>query len=211
MAQLGRRGVSPLPLRYGDEHGAIMPHERLLAVASQLFCRDGIHATGIERVLQESGVSRMTLYNRFGSKEALVFEVLQREGAAWRAWFFDAVADAGPAADARLRSIVPVLRFWFSREEFYGCAFVNAVAEHSKGDPKLREAALAHQAEIVAYMTGLATDAGYANPSVVAKQIMLLIDGATVASLVSGDPAVIDMADLTLGAILTAAPKAQAS
>ena len=49
----------------------LAPDERILEVARELFCRDGIHATGIDRILTEAGASKMTLYSRFGSKEAL--------------------------------------------------------------------------------------------------------------------------------------------
>ncbi|MGI4943795.1 MAG: TetR/AcrR family transcriptional regulator, partial [Janthinobacterium lividum] len=64
--------------------GAAPPHERILAAARDLFCRDGIHSTGIDRILQEASASKMTLYSRFGSKEALVRLVLHQEGEAWR-------------------------------------------------------------------------------------------------------------------------------
>lgn len=60
----------------------LAPDERILEVARELFCRDGIHATGIDRILTEAGASKMTLYSRFGSKEALLREVLVREGQA---------------------------------------------------------------------------------------------------------------------------------
>jgi AcrR family transcriptional regulator len=47
------------------------PQERLVAVARKLFCREGIHATGMDRILAEASVSKMMLYSRFGSKDAL--------------------------------------------------------------------------------------------------------------------------------------------
>ena len=72
------------------------PHERILEVARELFCRDGIHATGIDRILAEANASKMTLYSRFGSKEALLREVLAREGEAQRALVFATIEAAGP-------------------------------------------------------------------------------------------------------------------
>src|SRR3978361_1773413 len=83
--------------------------ERILEVARELFCRDGIHATGIDRILAAAGASKMTLYTRFGSKEALLREVLLHEGAAWRAAFIKAVESKGETPIDRLHQVVPAL------------------------------------------------------------------------------------------------------
>lgn len=61
---------------------------RILEVARELFCRDGIHATGIDRILSEAGASKMTLYTRYGSKTGLLRAVLLQEGEEWRERFF---------------------------------------------------------------------------------------------------------------------------
>lgn len=180
------------------------PHERIVQVARDLFCRDGIHATGIDRILAEAGASKMTLYARFGSKEALVREVLTREGAEWRGAFFGLVEGAGPDPADRLRATVPALRTWFEGARFYGCPFMNAAAEHSKGggggEPWLREMTAQHHAAIIAFLAGLAEAAGYSEPRMVARQILLLLDGAIAALMVSGDESVLDAAARNLRA-----------
>ncbi len=185
------------------------PHERIVEVARDLFCRDGIHATGIDRILSEAGASKMTLYGRFGSKEALVREVLTREGAAWRETFFALVEGAGPDPAARLRATVPALRTWFEGERFYGCPFMNAAAEHTKGsgggEPWLRDMTAQHHAAITAFLAGLAEAAGHAEPRMLARQILLVLDGAIAALMVSGDESVLDVAARNLRAVLLAA------
>lgn len=182
------------------------PHERILLVARELFCRDGIHATGIDRILAEAGASKMTLYGRFGSKEALVREVLAQEGEAWRQAFFSAVEAAAPDDAGRLHQVVPALRTWFEGERFYGCAFMNAAAEHVKGsgggEPWLRELTAAHHASILTFLGGLAEAAGYGEPDLLARQVLLVIDGAIAAMMVSGDPGVLDVAGRNLRAVL---------
>lgn len=181
------------------------PHARLLGVARDMFCRDGIHATGIDRILAEAGVSKMTLYSRFGSKEALVREVLVQEGAEWRAHFFAAVTAGAPDARGRLGGIMAALAPWFGGDRFYGCAFMNAVAEHAKGEKWLRELAADHHRQIIAFLAKLAEEAGYAEPVMLARQILLVIDGAIAAYLVSGDPAVLDLTQRNLDAVLSGA------
>src|SRR3954471_8313621 len=129
----------------------LKPGDRLLATATRLFCRHGINATGIDKILAEAGVAKMTLYNQFGSKEGLVFAVLEREGEAWRAWFQTAVDQLGGTPRDKLVGIFDVLENWFKQEGFYGCAFINAVAEHNKEDPRIRTLAQAHKKKVLGH------------------------------------------------------------
>ena len=179
--------------------------ERIVDVARELFCRDGIHATGIDRILSGAGASKMTLYTRFGSKEALVREVLTREGAEWRAMFFTAIEQADGDPIHKLHQVVPALRLWFNGGRFYGCSFMNAAAEHSKGEPMLREMATQHHRHVLDFLEALAQDAGLGNPALVARQILLTIDGTIAALMVSGDPTVLDVAEHNLQSILAQA------
>jgi AcrR family transcriptional regulator len=181
------------------------PQSRILDVARVLFCRDGVHATGIDRILAEAGASKMTLYARYGSKDALLRAVLTEEGSDWRQFFFSRLDEAGPDPLTQLRAIVPALRDWFSGGKFYGCAFMNAVSEHRKDEVWLREMAAAHHRDILARLTRFATDAGISEPAIFARQLLLLIDGTIAALMVSGDATVLDIAQRNLDAILQAA------
>lgn len=176
-----------------------LPHHRILDVAREMFCRDGIHATGIDRILAEAGASKMTLYARFGSKQALVREVLLQEGAAWRALF-----EAGLTGPAPLTRIVAALEAIYDQRPFYGCAFMNAVAEHAKGEQWLRDMAFEHHRHILGTLCTHAVAAGFAEPALLARQLLLVLDGAIAALMVSGDCGVFAIADRNLRAILAA-------
>ena len=176
--------------------------ERILAAARELFCRDGIHATGIDRILAAAGASKMALYARFGSKDALVQEVLLREGAAWREAFFAELAQAGPDPMTQLLAVVPALGAWFDSGRFYGCSFMNAAAEHSKGEPHLRALAVEHHRLIRERLTAIAQAAGVPAPAKVARQIMLLLDGVIASLMVAGDPSVLEVAGDNLRGIV---------
>lgn len=182
--------------------GAVAPHERILAVARELFCRDGIHATGIDRILAQAGASKMTLYGRFGSKEGLVRIVLAEEGEAWRERFFSALEASAPTPAGRLEQAVAVLGPWLREGGFTGCAFINAAAEHTKGEPWIREIAAAHHALVLARLAGEARDAGARSPELLARQILLVLDGAMAAMMVGGDASVLDASGHTLRAVL---------
>ena len=182
-------------------------HDRIVDAARELFCRHGIHATGIDRILSVAGASKMALYGRFGSKEALIREVLTREGAGWRTSFFDVVGAAGDSPLARLRAVVPALGQWFGDGRFYGCAFMNAIAEHDKDESWLRAIAADHHGKVLTFLTALAAEAGFVEPDVLARQILLLIDGATAAMMVTNDDGVLAIAARNLDAILETAPR----
>ncbi len=187
------------------EQAALPPHERIVEVARELFCRDGIHATGIDRILTGAGASKMTLYSRFGSKEALVREVLRQEGEAVRAVLLGAIEASADTPAARLRHVIPALAVWFNDARFTGCAFMNAIAEHTKGEPWLRELAREHHRLILEFLGREAEAAGCAEPAMLARQILLVIDGAIAATMVSGDPTVLELSSRNLEAVLSQA------
>jgi AcrR family transcriptional regulator len=211
MAKRPLRNLTTLLADQTDTATILSAPERIVTVARELFCRDGIHATGIDRILATAGASKMTLYTHFGSKEALLREVLVREGAEWRAAFFVAVSGQGATGTAleKLRRVVPALAQWFEGGRFYGCAFMNAAAEHAKGEPMLRDMAAAHHRQILAFLESLAGEAGLAEPPMLARQILLTIDGAVAALMVSGDPAVLEVARRNVEAILLQAGASQ--
>jgi AcrR family transcriptional regulator len=182
----------------GDEESA---RGRLLSAATHLFCKNGINATGIDAIIDEAGTAKTTLYKLFGSKTNLVHAVLESEGKAWREWFIGAIEAGGGDPQTKLARIFPALKSWFGEERFYGCPFINAVAEHDKDAKQFRAIALRHKKVVLAHIEKLAGEMGAAEPLVLAHQLALLIDGAIVAAMVSRDPCVADTAALAAGSL----------
>src|SRR5882757_6417466 len=180
----------------GDEESA---RGRLLNAATNLFCKNGINATGIDAIIDEAGTAKTTLYKLFGSKTNLVHAVLESEGKQWREWFIAAIEDGGGDPQTKLTRIFPALKRWFAEERFYGCPFINAVAEHDKDQKQFRNIALRHKKVVLAHSEKLAGEMGAVEPASLAHQLALLIDGAIVAAMVSRDPGVADMAGLAAG------------
>ncbi|WJR76145.1 TetR/AcrR family transcriptional regulator [Bradyrhizobium sp. NP1] len=175
---------------------------RLLNAATHLFCKDGINATGIDAIINEAGTAKTTLYKLFGSKTNLVHAVLESEGRQWREWFIGAIEDGGGDAQTKLSRIFPALKRWFAEERFYGCPFINAVAEHDKDQKQFRNVALRHKKVVLAHIERLAGEMVAAQPATLAHQLALLIDGAIVAAMVSRDPGVADTAGLAAASLL---------
>jgi AcrR family transcriptional regulator len=180
-------------LAAGDEESA---RGRLLNAATHLFCKNGINATGIDAIIDEAGTAKTTLYKLFGSKTNLVHAVLESEGKQWREWFIGAIEAGGGDPQTKLARIFPALKSWFGEERFYGCPFINAVAEHDKDQKQFRNIAMRHKKVVLAHIEKLAGEMGAAEPEVLAHQLALLIDGAIVAAMVSGNPGVADTAGL---------------
>ena len=181
------------------------PRQKLVSAATRLFCAYGISATGIDAVLREAGVAKMTLYKIFGSKDRLIEAVLEEEGQRWRNWFLPALIAGTVTPRQKLDRIFPLLRQWFERDDFFGCPFINAVGEHDKNDARLRLLAIEHKSKILDAIATLAEGAGAKEPTQLSHQIGLLIDGAIVAVMVTRQPGLADTAATAARALIDAA------
>lgn len=170
------------------------PREKVLVAAQKLFCRYGIQGTGIARVLSEAGVSRKTLYERFSSKDALVREVLQREGNEWRTWYIDGVHKLQGTPKQKLVSMFDLLEEWFASNEFYGCAFINAIAEHDKLSPPVAEIVDEHRRLSEKILEPIARAANADHPALLVRELGLIIDGAIVTAMLERSPRSADLA-----------------
>jgi AcrR family transcriptional regulator len=148
--------------------------DRILATALRLFYRDGIRATGIDRIIAESGVAKMSFYRHFPSKADLVRAFLAARHERWMGWFTAAV-ERRFEKDG-LAAIAGALSDWFAEEDFRGCAFINTVAESGADYP----AAIEHKRELEAYVSTLAQRLSLPCPATVAAKAMIVIEGTIV-------------------------------
>lgn len=184
------------------------PRERLLDAATELFCRHGINAVGVDAIVETAGTAKATLYKLYGSKDGLVEAVLLAEGQAWRDWFVAQMEKSAETPRGKLDAIFPVLQQWFRQKRFYGCPFINAVAEHDKASDRIRKLAMAHKLQVLGYIRNLVAEAGEADPDEMTHKIALLIDGAIVAAMITKNPGVADTARSALRQMLQAEPRA---
>jgi AcrR family transcriptional regulator len=155
--------------------------DRILDTASKLFYQKGIRATGVDRIAADSGMTKMTLYACFGSKEELVRAYLARRDERWRAWFKGAVErHSSRNPSRRPLAIFDALAERLADPDFRGCAFINAMAELDDPEHPAYIAAAQHKASVQDYVRGLLEESGYRDASSLAKRFMVLIDGAMV-------------------------------
>lgn len=179
------RPVAPWSLASRASAGT---RDRILSAASALFCNHGFAATGVDAVVARAGTAKATLYKHFPSKSDLVRAVLEAEGEAWRTWFFGELAATRAGARERLLAIFDVLETWFADPAFYGCAFINAVAEFDTEDDAIRALTAAHKKNIVTWIEANAIELGVPDANATAMAFVVLIDGAIVAAQHKRDP-----------------------
>lgn len=120
------------------------PLQRLLAATEKLIYANGIHATGMDAIVNESGVARKTIYRHFPTKEDLVAEVLSQRDQKWMQWFIASTSKV-TEPKARLLASFDALEEWFSTEDFNGCAFINAAGECGHASKQIGGVAREHK------------------------------------------------------------------
>lgn len=160
--------------------------DHLIEVACGLFYRHGFHATGIDTILAESGVAKMTLYKHFRSKDDLILATLRLQDRRWREWFVSAVEQRAAAPRERLLAMFDVLEVSFRRKSFCGCPFLKATSEFPALNDPVHQIAVRHQSEVCRYIRGLASEAGAGDPDGLAEQLGLLLRGAIATAQVAG-------------------------
>lgn len=171
----------------GAETDGAAARKRLMEAAIRLCCRDGVGATSVDAIVEESGVARMTLYNKFGSKDSLVLAALEHEASVWRAWFFARLAQTDGSARDRLLGLFDILGEWFRRDDYFGCALMNAVIEGRNRDSALLELTRRHKRHVLEHIRALATAADVEDVDATTEQIDLLMDGAIVKAAIKRD------------------------
>lgn len=157
--------------------------QRILDTAYDLFSRRGTRAVGVDTVIAESGVAKMTLYRNFASKDELVLEFLRLREERWtRAWLQGEVERRATDPAERLLAIFDVFDGWFRTPGFEGCSFINVLLEISDPGNRVRQAAVGHLATIRAFLQGLAAEAGVTDPDDFARRWHILMKGSIVAA-----------------------------
>jgi AcrR family transcriptional regulator len=149
---------------------------RLLDAAGDLFYAEGVQSVGIDRIVEQAGVAKASLYNTFGSKEVLVRAYLDERHAGTVGRLSAALATTGVPREQVL-AVFAAQADLTSEPGFRGCAFVAASSEAPAGGP-VEQASDAHRAWIRGMFLSLASAAGAADPALLAAQLQMIYDGA---------------------------------
>ncbi|MCT4701281.1 TetR/AcrR family transcriptional regulator [Enterobacteriaceae bacterium H20N1] len=123
-------------------------HDRILQTAHDLFYRDGIRATGIDKIIKEAGVTKVTFYRHFPAKDALVRAFLNYRHERWIGWFRASLAHEITLRHSFAAALCATLDEWFRSEAFRGCAFINTAVELADALPESLALAQSHKQEM---------------------------------------------------------------
>ena len=154
----------------------------------ELFREYGYHATGVDRIINEEGVSKKTLYTHFRSKEKLLIAALRHYDGLFRNNFMRKVDQSAKSPQEKLLAIFDVAQDWFSQNKFFGCMFINIIGEYSKKNSPIRDICQQFKQLMRTYFKELCVQAGDKEPDALADKLALLFEGAVVTSQVSQNP-----------------------
>jgi AcrR family transcriptional regulator len=162
--------------------------QQVVDKAGELFSQHGFHPVGVDWIIDESSVARMTLYRHFAGKEDLIKEVLEQRYTFIMGSMAEQLSPM-PDATARLKGIFDWYETWFRSPAFAGCLFERALAEFGNTCPKVTDVAVRYRDDLLAMIETLLKDVV---PAGTARQLagvyVMLLSGATSDARAIGDP-----------------------
>jgi AcrR family transcriptional regulator len=170
-------------------HGVVTVEDaRIAALAAEQFHEHGITATGVDSLSRAAGISKRTLYERFGSKDGLIaaaYEALDRPIFEMFTASVEAQTDDPRAQlEAFFTQLEPLVR----SPQFRGCPFSNAVAELADPSHPAHGVVRRHKDRIRRWILSRAKAAGAANPDQLSRQLMLVFAGVQSEALLERSP-----------------------
>lgn len=156
--------------------------DELVQKALYTFYRNGFGATSMDMLVQESGISKTSMYNHFRTKDELILAVLRLRDEKFRNWLFRRMAELGSTPREQMIAMFDALADWFEDPEFKGCMFIKACSEFQDRQHPIHKHCADHKRMIQDYLIGLATAAGLSKPVELVQKLILLKEGAIVAA-----------------------------
>ena len=163
--------------------------ERFITVANRLFFERGFHATGLDQVIEEVGVTKTTFYKHFESKDDLAIAVLhERDKHELAEWLGEMAKRGRGDAAAEILVLFDLVEEWLGRPDFSGCMFLKAASEYPEPNDPVHQAAMIHGQNLYRELELRATRAGALDAKGLASQLMLVLTGAVLARHETGQP-----------------------
>jgi AcrR family transcriptional regulator len=192
--QLDNKQTGLYTLGMGRTRETSEARQRILETADRLFYRDGIRAVGIDRIIAEAEVAKMSLYKHFPSKDDLILAALKHREEGVLEFFHSAMERHGKKAKNPLRAFFAALKEWFETPGFRGCAFQNAAAELADPAHPGTQFIRGHKQRFGEFLHGLVEEAIGKDAAKVAPAVALLVEGAIVTAVIQGTPDAADVA-----------------
>lgn len=154
--------------------------DELVQKALQVFYRNGFHATGMDMLVAETGISKTSMYKHFRTKEDLILAVLRLRDEQFRNWLYRRMEQQADTPLGQLLAMFDALREWFEEPGYRGCMFIKASSEYQDAGHLIHRQSADHKRLLHEHVAALADKAGLTDPDAVARQLLLLKEGAIV-------------------------------
>ena len=168
--------------------------QRILETADRLFYQHGLRAVGIDRIIAEADVAKMSLYKHFPSKDELILAVLKYREVQIQEFFGAAMHQHEKRMKSKLRAFFAALKDWSMSPGFRGCAFQNARVELADPNHPGTQFVREHKQRFQTFITGIIEESLGKGSAKAAPAINLLVEGVVVTSVIEGSPHALDVA-----------------
>lgn len=168
--------------------------ERILNTASGLFQANGINATGVDTIVAEAGIAKMTLYKYFPAKEDLILEVVRRRSREFSEWLSARLERTAANPAEKLQHLFDGVEEWLADPQCSGLPFIKASAEFPQPESAVNRLSVELSCEFRDYITTLAREAGIRSPEALGLQLAMLVEGAVLSKQLSDSPGALEYA-----------------
>ena len=154
--------------------------DELVQKALKVFYRGGFHATGMDKLVSETGISKTSMYKHFRTKEDLILAVLRLRDENFRNWLYRRMEELADTPKGQLLAMFDALEEWFAETEYKGCMFIKASSEYKEASHPIHKQSAEHKRMLEVYMLDLAEKTGLSEPGRLVRQLLLLKEGAIV-------------------------------
>lgn len=163
--------------------------QRILTAATKLFYSKGIRAVGVDAIAAEAGLTKRTLYHHYESKDALTAAYLEAQNEPVLAALIKSVIRVSGGVTEQIEGLFLAFARQTENSAWHGCPFARAVSELREFENDIiSNIAAKHKRTFEEWLESHFASSSVAEPDLLARQIMVLVDGAITQLLIHRDP-----------------------
>jgi len=157
--------------------GDASARDRILHSAAVLFPGARIRVTGVDALIEGAGVAKATFYRHFPSKDDVVAAWLEGSQARWLDAVVAGLEERESTPLGRLVGFWEAMGAWAEADAFRGCPYLNTLGEIRDREHPAFQAIRSFIAEVEAYFSKTATEAGIPEAAELARELLSLAMG----------------------------------
>jgi AcrR family transcriptional regulator len=160
--------------------------DRVFEVAADLFYRESIRAVGVDTIVKQAGVAKISLYRNFESKDDLIVAYLENRNTDYWRNVDTILATKRNDSRAQLRALISYVAGRTTTPGYRGCPFINYASEFPEASHPGHRVVDENKREMRRRLVNLTKTIGARRPTQLADALFLLIEGAYASSQTLG-------------------------